>query len=159
GKRPARRSASRAHHRAREAVRRLNSEHAPQRQGLRPWLTDAAPTGSRREAQPMTGQEESPERGGTQEPGVKPLAILVTCALLMVQCLSVASWVHSYQIADEDTAEAVRLARTCIELGQCTSMGTTASGLGLHHGASWIRLTGHFLRSGGGLASLQATAM
>ena len=73
--------------------------------------------------------------------------------------MSATHWVRSYQYADDDTGEAVRLARECLDLGQCTARGTHASALGLSHGASWIRLIAHCLTSGGGLLEVQTTVL
>src|SRR5262245_1145555 len=80
-------------------------------------------------------------------------------ALFAAVCLSATSWVVSYQYADEDTGEAVRIARACVELGECTTRGTHASALGLSHGALWIRLIAHVLRNGGGLRSVQTALL
>ncbi len=79
-------------------------------------------------------------------------------AFFALQCVSVGSWVPSYQLVG-DGAEAVRLARACVEIGECTSTGTRTSALGLHHGASWIRLNSYFFRNGGGLQSIQTTTL
>jgi len=51
-------------------MRAMDVATATPRQGLHPWLVNAAPGGA--------GEVTSlwkPRRGGTQEPGVKPLAI------------------------------------------------------------------------------------
>jgi hypothetical protein len=80
-------------------------------------------------------------------------------AFFATQCLVAAYWVLSYQYADDDTGEAVRLARACVQLGECSARGTHASALGLSHGALWIRLIAHFLESGGGLRAVQITLL
>ena len=82
----------------------------------------------------------------------------LTVALFAVLCASTWSWTLAYQDADEDTGHAVRLARACIEKGDCAAQGTHASGLGLHHGASWIRLIRYFQAHGGGLFGVQIVA-
>ena len=82
----------------------------------------------------------------------------LTVALFAVLAASVWSWTLTYQDADEDTGHAVRLARACREKGDCAAQGTHASGLGLHHGASWIRLIRYFQADGGGLSAVQVVA-
>ena len=82
-----------------------------------------------------------------------PPALAVT--LWSLQALSAAYWMLAYQYADDDTGLAVRLARTCLERGTCASAGMPTSGLGLSHGASWIRLIGYCLTTAGGLRTLQ----
>ena len=82
----------------------------------------------------------------------------LTVALFAVLAASVWSWTLTYQDADEDTGHAVRLARACLEKGDCAAQGTHASGLGLHHGASWIRLIRYFQADGGGLSAVQVVA-
>lgn len=76
-------------------------------------------------------------------------------ALFVAAAASAAWWVRAYQFADDDSGAAVRIARGCLELGECTGMGTFTSSFGLAHGAAWIRLTGLFLARGGGLTGLQ----
>lgn len=88
----------------------------------------------------------------------RPAAAGLTVALFAVLAASVWSWTLAYQDADEDTGHAVRLARACIERGDCAAQGTHASGLGLHHGASWIRLIRYFQAHGGGLFAVQIVA-
>jgi len=84
---------------------------------------------------------------------VGPPAVAVT--LWSLQALSAAYWILAYQYADDDTGLAVRLARACLERGVCAAAGTPTSGLGLSHGASWIRLIGYCLTTDGGLGTLQ----
>jgi hypothetical protein len=80
-------------------------------------------------------------------------------ALLTAQSVSAAVWVFGYQVADDDAGHAVMLARACRELGQCTGSGTGTSSIPLSHGASWIRLIGYFLGSGGSLRSVQIVVL
>ena len=80
-------------------------------------------------------------------------------AFFAVQCVSATIHVRSYEVADSDTSDAVRMARACAETPTCLSLGTHASALGLHHGASWIRLIAYFLRRGSGLRSVQSTVL
>lgn len=79
----------------------------------------------------------------------------VAVTLWSLQALSAAYWIVSYQYADDDAGLAVRLARACLERGACPAAGTPTSGLGLSHGASWIRLIRYCLQTGGGLATVQ----
>ena len=79
----------------------------------------------------------------------------VAIAIWSAQALSAASWIHSYQYADDDCGYAVRLARECLERGACATAGNPTSGLGLSHGASWSRLIRYCLAAGGGLATVQ----
>lgn len=81
------------------------------------------------------------------------LVLAVLCFAL--QGVSAARLLLPHQIADDDTGEAVRLARTCLLGGECPAQGTHTSMLGLRHGASWIRLIGYGFASGGGLSAVQ----
>jgi hypothetical protein len=76
-----------------------------------------------------------------------------------LQALSATYWMRAYQYADDDTGLAVRLARACLERGTCASAGMPTSGLGLSHGASWIRLIEYCLTTDGGLGTLQAIVL
>ena len=84
---------------------------------------------------------------------VSRTALAIT--LWSLQALSGAYWVLAYQFADDDTGLAVLLARACLERGSCAAAGTPTSGLGLSHGASWIRLIRYCLTTGGGLREVQ----
>jgi hypothetical protein len=83
----------------------------------------------------------------------------VAITLWSLQALSAASWIRSFQYADDDTGAAGRLARGCLEHGACAATGTPAAGFGLAHGASWIRLIRYCLASGGGLATVQVIVL
>jgi hypothetical protein len=90
----------------------------------------------------------------------RSLAPLAGAATLWgLQALSVSSWMLAYQYADDDTGLAVRMARSCIEHGSCPSAGMPTSGLGLSHGASWIRLVGWCLTTDGSLGTLQVIVL
>lgn len=80
-------------------------------------------------------------------------------ALWALQALVVTYWTRAYQYADDDTGLAVRLARACLEHGVCPGSGMPTSGLGLSHGASWIRLIGYCLTTDGSLGTLQAIVL
>ncbi len=84
---------------------------------------------------------------------------VVAVALWTVQTLSVASWVRAFQFADDDSGNALRLARECLERGACAAAGNPTSALGLSHGASWTRLVRYCLALGGGLATVQAVVI
>lgn len=84
---------------------------------------------------------------------------ILAALLFTLQCVSAGGWVRSYQIAEDDTGESVRRARTCIEDTECRLLGNHTSMFGLNHGASWIRLLAHHLRRGGGLTAAQDTVL
>ncbi|MEO6025370.1 MAG: hypothetical protein ABIR79_00700 [Candidatus Binatia bacterium] len=88
---------------------------------------------------------------------VVPLA--GAAALWGLQALSASHWMLAYQYADDDTGLAVRLARACLEHGMCAAAGMPTSGLGLSHGASWIRLIGYCLTTDGSLGTLQVIVL
>lgn len=51
------------------------------------------------------------------------------------------------------------MARECLERGTCISSGMPTSGLGLAHGASWIRVIAYSLAFGNGLRTVQLTGL
>ncbi len=101
------------------------------------------------------GAAETAREHGRKGTVRRELQHALALVVFATQCLSAISWDLAYQSADNDTGDAVREERACIELGHCTHAGPPASALGLRHGALFNRLVRHCLLSGEGLTSLQ----